>query len=87
MAHHGIYVLGVAPGIMFNDRQKQYFLKATEEQTRAGREAIMEGFSYQQLDRVSLPEEVANMVAYLASDAASFMIGQTIDVSGGQYMN
>jgi 3-oxoacyl-[acyl-carrier protein] reductase len=87
VAHHGIYVLGVAPGIMFNERQRQFFLNATDEQARVGREAITEGFSYQQLGRVSLPEEVANMVAYLATDAASYMIGQTIDVAGGQFMD
>lgn len=87
VSRHGIYVLGVAPGIMFNERQKQMFLNATDESARAGREAILEGFSYVQLGRVSLPEEVANMVAYLATDAASYMVGQTIDVAGGQYMD
>ncbi len=87
VAHYGIYVMGVAPGIMFNERQRQFFLNATEEQAKVGREAIMEGFSYQQLGRVSIPEEVANMVAYLATDAASYMIGQTIDVAGGQSMD
>jgi 3-oxoacyl-[acyl-carrier protein] reductase len=40
-----------------------------------------------QVGRGSLPEEVANMVAYLASEAADYMVGQTIDVSGGMYMN
>lgn len=87
VAHYGIYVLGVAPGIMFNERQREMFLNATEEYARLGREAILEGFSYVQLGRVSMPEEVANMVAYLASDAASYMIGQTIDVAGGQHMD
>ncbi len=87
VAHHGIYVMGVAPGIMINERQKQFFLNATEEQAKIGQAAIMEGFSYQQLGRVSIPEEVANMVAYLATDAASYMIGQTIDVAGGQSMD
>lgn len=89
VAHHGIYVLGVGPGIMFNERQKAMFLNAndTNDQARAGREAICEGFTHVQLGRMSIPEEVANMVAYLCTDAASYMVGQTIDVAGGQHMD
>ena len=86
VAHYGIYVLGVAPGIMMNDLLQSLFLNPTEE-TRGGVEAMIEGFSHVQLGRVSIPEEVANMVAYLASDAASYMVGQTIDVAGGQRMD
>ena len=35
----------------------------------------------------SLPEEAANMVAFLATEAADYLCGQTIDVAGGQWMN
>jgi 3-oxoacyl-[acyl-carrier protein] reductase len=35
------------------------------------------------IQRYELPEEVANMVAFLASDAASAMVGETIDMGGG----
>ena len=40
-----------------------------------------------QLGRASLPEEAANVVAFLASEAADYLCGQTIDVAGGQWMN
>ena len=40
-----------------------------------------------QLGRASLPEEAANVVAFLATEAASYLCGQTIDVAGGQWMN
>ena len=33
--------------------------------------------------RVGVPEDVANAVAFLVSDDASFISGQTIYVSGG----
>lgn len=33
--------------------------------------------------RLGMPEEIANMCAFLASDAASFITGQTIHVNGG----
>ena len=53
----------------------------------AGRGAIQEAITHQvQLGRASLPEEAANMVAFLASEAADYMCGQTIDVAGGQWM-
>jgi acetoacetyl-CoA reductase len=41
-----------------------------------------------QLPRVRLgkPEEVAGLVAYLASDEAAFLTGANIAINGGQHM-
>jgi 3-oxoacyl-[acyl-carrier protein] reductase len=38
------------------------------------------------LGRIGQPEEVANVVAFLASDEASFMTGAVVEVSGGYNM-
>jgi 2-hydroxycyclohexanecarboxyl-CoA dehydrogenase len=38
------------------------------------------------LRRIGKPEDVADMVVFLASDRASFITGQTISVSGGYTM-
>jgi len=38
------------------------------------------------LGRIGQPEEIANVVAFLASDEASFMTGATVEVSGGASM-
>ena len=38
------------------------------------------------LGRIGQPEEVANVVAFLASDEASFMTGASVEVSGGANM-
>ncbi len=38
------------------------------------------------LGRVARPEEVAEVIAFLASDAASFTTGETLNVNGGAFM-
>jgi 2-hydroxycyclohexanecarboxyl-CoA dehydrogenase len=38
------------------------------------------------LRRIGRPEDVAGAVVFLASDAASFITGQTLSVSGGYTM-
>lgn len=66
----------------------EYLQRPTNDRERAARDSIVESIeNYVQLGRAALPEEVANMVAFLASDAADYMCGQTIDVAGGQWMN
>ncbi len=36
--------------------------------------------------RMGKPEEIADLVVYLASDSAAFMNGATLTINGGQYM-
>ena len=38
------------------------------------------------LARLGKPEEIASVVAFLASDAAAYVTGETIHVNGGMYM-
>ncbi|MBO0856685.1 MAG: SDR family oxidoreductase [Nocardia sp.] len=87
VALRGVNVLGVAPGIMLKDEMRRYVLDPRTDADRHGRDAVAEAITQQvQLGRASLPEEAANMVAFLATDAASYLCGQTIDVAGGQWM-
>jgi 3-oxoacyl-[acyl-carrier protein] reductase len=88
VALRGVNVLGVAPGIMLKPDMKRYMLDPQNDQDRAGRGAVAEAITQQvQLGRASLPEEAANVVAFLATEAADYLCGQTIDVAGGQWMN
>ena len=38
------------------------------------------------LERMGTPIECARVITFLASDAASYLVGQTIEVNGGQLM-
>lgn len=38
------------------------------------------------LGRVGTPIECAKAIAFLASEAASYLVGETIEVNGGQLM-
>ena len=38
------------------------------------------------MGRIGEPEEVGNLVAFLASDNSSYLTGQAINVTGGQLM-
>lgn len=88
VASRGVNVLGVAPGIMIKPEMIEYLTNPTTPAHFAGRGAILEAITTQvQLGRASLPEEAANMVAFLATEAADYLCGQTIDVAGGQWMN
>lgn len=87
-APRGINVLGVAPGVMIKPDLEERILNAQSASDRVARSSVLESVDNTiELGRVSLPEEAANMVAFLASEAADYMCGQTIDVSGGMYMN
>ena len=69
----GIRVNAVAPGVIDTDMSS--FTK-----TEAGREAAM---GMQALKRVGKPEDVADVVAFVASDAARWITGASIPVDGG----
>jgi dihydroxycyclohexadiene carboxylate dehydrogenase len=67
----------IKPGVMANALAKE----AAEDYRREMAEDIR---NQQALRRRGLPEEQAAAIAFLASDDASFITGQTINCSGGQ---
>jgi NAD(P)-dependent dehydrogenase (short-subunit alcohol dehydrogenase family) len=69
----GIRVNAVAPGVIDTDMSN--FTK-----TEAGREAVL---NMQALKRIGKSEDVADVVAFLASDAARWITGASIPIDGG----
>ncbi len=75
----GITVNAVAPGPTLVDRvARKWALRSPEDQAR-----ILANIP---LGRLAEPEEVATVIAFLASDDAAYVTGVTIDVNGGSFM-
>lgn len=71
-----ITVNAVAPGFIDTDM--------TRELPDAQRDALLTQIP---LGRLGQAEEIANVVAFLASDGAAYVTGATIPVNGGMYMS
>jgi meso-butanediol dehydrogenase / (S,S)-butanediol dehydrogenase / diacetyl reductase len=86
LAPAGIRVNAVCPG----------FVRTSMQEREVGWEASLRGMTPAEviedyvrqtpLGRLETPEDVAGLVCFLASDAARFMTGQAINVTGGVYM-
>ena len=77
---HGVSVVAVCPGVMMSEGLLALLQK---EGADAAVRSIEHGYERTTIGRASLPEEVANMVAFLATDAASFVHGTAVSVGGG----
>jgi NAD(P)-dependent dehydrogenase (short-subunit alcohol dehydrogenase family) len=87
MAPHGIRVNAVCPGFVRTSMQER---EIEWEGTLRGMtpEAVRaEYVSLTPMGRIEEPEDVADVVLFLASDAARFVTGQGINVTGGVRMD
>ena len=76
LAAHGVRVNAVAPGTIATELAAKAALTSDDAKAR-----IM---SRTPMGRLGLPSEIADTVAYLASDAASYMTGEIVVVDGGR---
>src|SRR6516165_2621588 len=84
MAPHGIRVNAICPGIVVDTamrtaiegQQRRYGLPETAEREKSI-----------PIGRVSVPDDVARVEAFLASDESAYMTGESINLSGGLLMD
>jgi 3-oxoacyl-[acyl-carrier protein] reductase len=76
LAAYNVRVNAVSPGVIQTHFHEQF---STPEMMQAYCKTIP-------LGRVGAPDEVARVVAFLASDAASFLVGETVEINGGMLM-
>ncbi|RKQ35653.1 SDR family NAD(P)-dependent oxidoreductase [Oceanobacillus halophilus] len=83
---HGVRVNAVCPGYVETEMGKESIRKkgikegrSFEEQYTVANKSIPSG-------RISSPEEVANTIAFLLTDAAANIVGESVKISGGSVM-
>lgn len=72
VAAHNVRVLGVSPGFTDGKRLAGFF-----EAERRNLESSVP------LGRIARPEEIADLIAYLASPRAAYMTGNIVEIDGG----
>ena len=82
-ASHGVRVVGINPGPILTERLLGMFGRSAEfaGKSAAEREAALGAMT--PLGRVGQPEEVADLVAFLASERAAFIHGANVTIDGG----
>ncbi len=75
-ARNNIRINAVCPGLIETDMAREGIAQRSEEEKRV----FLEGMP---IGRMGQPEEIAEAVAFLASDKAGYITGQAIFVNGG----
>ncbi|MFN2578212.1 MAG: SDR family NAD(P)-dependent oxidoreductase [Pyrinomonadaceae bacterium] len=77
LAPFGVRVNAVSPGVIDTHYHEQF-------STPEAMKSYVAGIP---LGRVGTPEEVAEVICFLASDAAGYLAGETIEINGGMFMD
>ena len=76
LAPFGVRVNAVSPGVIDTPYHEQF-------STPEAMKAYVGGIP---LGRVGAPSEVASVIAFLASEAAAYLCGETVEINGGMLM-
>lgn len=85
LAGKGVRVNDVAPGSIWTDRQEYLTRARAEREGITLDDAVKHAETSIPMGRFGSPEEVANLVVFLASRAAGYITGMTILADGGLY--
>lgn len=80
LAPHGVRVLAVCPSPTATEMMFQLERRVSPQDPEAARPRLAQGIP---MGRYGTPEEVAEVLAFLVSDAAGFMTGALVPVDGG----
>jgi len=86
VAAQGIRVNAVCPGFVKTSMQEREVAWEAELRGLTPDQVIKEYVAQTPLGRLEEPEDIAGLAVFLCSDAARFMTGQGINVTGGVYM-
>jgi 3-oxoacyl-[acyl-carrier protein] reductase len=77
LAPHGIRVNGIAPGVIATPYHERY----------SSPELMQKFVASIPLGRAGTSEEIADVIVFLASPAARYITGETVEVNGGMLMD
>jgi NAD(P)-dependent dehydrogenase (short-subunit alcohol dehydrogenase family) len=87
VAAHNIQVNAVCPGEVDTELQRWGWRVASFVLNMPYDDVIAEAVKHVPLGRLEVPEDVANLVAFLASSQSDYMTGQAVNISGGMVMH
>jgi len=86
LAPYNITVNAVLPSLILTDRVKQIAYKRAKSQGKSVDEVLNDMAKTIPLGRIGEPHELAAVVAFLASERASFITGALIPIDGGKLL-
>jgi D-sorbitol dehydrogenase (acceptor) len=87
LIRHGINVNAIAPGVVDTpmwDEVDALFAKYEHKPLGQKKREVGEGVPFGRMGR---PEDLTGMAVFLASDEAAYIVAQTYNVDGGQWMS
>ena len=84
-APYNILINNVCPGVTLTERVKQLSVAMAAQKGISPEKVIQDWEAGIPMGRMGRPEELANLVVFLASERASYITGTTTQVDGGFY--